>query len=226
MNKQELIAAMRDEIFVGGWCEKDFEKYDVSSIEKCGEPFLWTVRETGTSLDFIGATRMRECFANEQLRMEIFRDETAPIASSLFHWCDDMRHYYFDGLSLVPVSTGEIKDIYQNLWSEEIKLQRELHKEECEACKKELSLVIMCDADWYNMVIKKSVEMNDPSLGMCLSRLTHWDRQAVNHTIEIYKDFGTYDIYFVEMVNGQKRTCGGIVYDKEGYDGKHWSMHT
>lgn len=217
---------MRNELYADGLCESDFENYDLKSIEKCNEPFLWAVRPTGASLQFIGASYMVEAFGKEQYRMEIFRDNLAPIGCITYSWCSSMKYFYWDGLSLVRVKKVEIKDIFLNLWSAEIQRQAILHKDEYDVCNKPLSIEICCNSFRQEEALKKANKLGDSSLTDCLERLTKWTRQAVDHKVELYSDFCDYSFKFCEKVNGEPRLCGGIIYSESASDGKHWSMHT
>lgn len=50
----EIIEQMRKELYDTKLCISDFEKYDLKTLEKTNEPFLWLVRTHGTHLCFIG----------------------------------------------------------------------------------------------------------------------------------------------------------------------------
>lgn len=52
--EQLIIDKMRSELFDTRLCKQDFEKYDVAQLQDTDEPFLWMVREHGTSLALIG----------------------------------------------------------------------------------------------------------------------------------------------------------------------------
>lgn len=217
---------MRNELYADRLCKSDFENYDLKSIEKCDEPFLWAIRPTGTSLQFIGASCMTEAFGKEQCRMELFRDNLAPIACITFSWSSSMKYFYWDGLSLVRIQKDEAKDIFLNLWSAEIKRQEIQHKDEYDVCNKPLTIEICCNPLRQEEALKKANDLEDTSLVDCLERLTRWTRQAVEHKVELYSDFADYSFTFCEKVNGEPRLFGGIIYSESASDGKHWSMHT
>lgn len=217
---------MRNEVYAGRLCKSDFENYDVKSVEKCDEPFLWAIRPTGTSLQFIGASCMENAFSKEQCRMEIFREHLAPICCITFNWGSGTKYYYWDGLSLVRIQKDEAKEIFLNLWSAEIQRQITLHKDEYDVCTKPLSIELCCNPLRQDEALKKANELGDSSLTDCIERLTHWTRQAVDHKVELYSDFADYSFTFCEKVNGEPRLCGGIIYSENASDGRHWSMHT
>lgn len=228
MNKQELIAAMRNEIYDGNLCKSDLENYDVKDIEKSAEPFLWSVRPTGTTLQFVGTSRMTELFSEERCRMMIFRDRLCPIDCITydFGYGDKTKFFYWDGLSLFRIQRDEVEEVFLNLWSAEIERQKMLHKDEFDVCTKPLPVHIMCGPQKYEEALNRASELGDSSLKECIERLTLWTRLAVDHKIEIRSDFSKYSFTFCEFVNGEPRLCGGIIYSESASNGQHWSMHT
>ena len=68
-------------------------------------------------------------------------------------------------------------------------------------------------------------ELQDSSFEDCLKRLQKWVRCAVNQHIEIYGDFAKNSFGFSEVVNGERKICGGIIMSPNATE-RRWSIHT
>lgn len=222
----EVIEQMRKELYDTRFCVSDFEKYDLKALENTNEPFFWMVREHGTTLSYIGPTRMSQLFDSEEYRIALMKDELAPI-TDINYWNDNSsKYFYWSGYNLTSIQKEDMNVIFQQIWSDNIKKLKDKYPEEYAVINKPLNLAM-------NPQIEKLVEevlgiaenMNDDSLSKCLNRLSNWTRKAVNHKIEIYRDFAKYSFGFCEMINGKSGINGGIIFNPNATN-KHWSIHT
>lgn len=224
--KQEIIDKMRSELYNTNLCQKDFEKYDVETLAQTNEPFLWMVREFGTTLCNIGFSKHLKLFNNECCRMVIMRDKIALIQSILY-WNDpSAKYFYYDGWKLHRIIKEEVRDIYMNVYEASINQMIEEHPEEANMAIQPLKLEIRESA---REALEKAKEfadsLNDTSLKDCLNRLTIYSRAAIDHVIEIYRDCAKYSFGFAERINGEYRICGGIIYAEYRTE-KRWQIHT
>jgi hypothetical protein len=112
--RQDIIDMMRSELYDDKFCQNDFEKYDLESINKFDEPFLWLVRPSGTHIAHIGPTAMREFENNKSCRFAWYRDEFAPIMSVVY-WNNmpDLKYFFYDGIYLLRIKAEEVKEIFR-----------------------------------------------------------------------------------------------------------------
>lgn len=225
MTKNDLLSAMRNEVFDTRFCMRDFVSYTFMSVKNCDEPFLWAVHPGGSLLRFIGPSFMTEVFSEEHLRMQIFRDNLAPISCITFDWGLSTKYFYWDGLSLARIQKDEARDIFLNLWSAEIKRQEILHKNEYDVCNQPLEIEIYGNLLGKDEALKKANELGDSSLTDCLDRITKRLRKAVDDKIELHPSFSDYSFTFCERVNGEPRSYGEIIYSENASDGKHWRIY-
>ncbi|CDB10892.1 putative uncharacterized protein [Bacteroides sp. CAG:633] len=116
---------MRSELFDTRLCKQDFEKYDVAQLQDTDEPFLWMVREHGTSLALIGPTQMDKMFRSESWRIALMRNPLDAIANILY-WNDETaKCFYWSGFELCRIEKDELGIIYQRIWSGRIKKLQE-----------------------------------------------------------------------------------------------------
>lgn len=223
MTTEELIKKMQDELYDNHYCKQDFEKYDVKAISECCEPFLWEVREYGTSLIGIGPTKVLEWFATESSRICIFQDFHAPISIiSRKSPSKDRKLFYFDGLSFMRIEPCQAYELYDNLWTNVIRREFDNHPEEAGMASTPLKLVFSEGALQRKLECEeKQREMGNGSFTECLQRLEKWTRMAVDHEIRIGIDFCDLSFTFGEYVNGSLRINGGIIFH-----GDKWCIHT
>lgn len=222
--REKIIEYMRSQLSKERLCIEDFEKYDVPALEKSMEPFFWMVREHGTSLDYIGPTRMNKLFENEAARFQIFRESDSPIYS-IKYWRDG-RLFFFDGLQLVEISKPEVDVIYENIWHNEIERLKERYPLEYEMRDKPLELEMSDDTrKLYEETLAFAESIGDTSLKDCVCRLQHHARYAICHKINLYRDFADKSFGFSETIYGDSRLVGGIIYSSH-LDNNRWSTHT
>lgn len=217
---------MRSELFDTRLCIQDFEKYDLVELEKTCEPFFWCVREHGTSLAHVGPSRMRKLMETQACRFAWFRDENAPLMG-IMYWNDPaMKMFYWDGLSLMRVSKGEVQGIFMNIWEGEYEHLKKMYLDEYDIRNEPLE-IRMSDSikESYNHVLALADELKDASLRECVDRLSHYTRFAVDHYVEVYGDFAKNSFGFCEWMNGKQRLAGGIIYSDYRNENR-WSIHT
>lgn len=226
--KQEIIEQMRAELYDTCLCRSDFEKYDVEELKENTEPFLWMVREHGTTLLKIGASEIERWFSNERNRFDMFRNHDAPfICISYYSNYEHLKIFYWDGLDLRRVTMQEAANIYDNLVYPTWERQTKKHPEEYEMRDKPLEIRFMSEETEkrYQADLKYAEELHDTSLMDCVNRLSHWCRKAVNHYISISSDFTEHGYCFCEMVNDEPRINGGIIMSQYA-EKNRWSTHT
>lgn len=209
-------------------CHSDFEKYDAPAIEECSEPFFFLTTEWCTSLTHIGPRACSRWYGTEAGRMAMFRDSEAPLSSieSYFSYDGKARCWYWDGLELKAVRRDEVRGIYGAVCGGYNEAMAELHRKEAEIARRRLELVACTKVgEAINAVQDFARSIGDASFIRCLRRLRRWRRMAANHYIDIHTDCCEKSFYFVEVVNGEARSNGGIIYHPNLKD-NHWSIHT
>lgn len=224
--EQLIIDKMRSELFDTRLCKQDFEKYDVAQLQDTDEPFLWMAREHGTTLSFIGPTRMNQLLQSESWRIALMKNELDAIADILY-WNDkSARYFYWSGHELTQVEKKDLSAIFQRVWSDRISKLREEYPEEYAVIGKPLELAMTPEIEQrVNEAKLFANQLKDNSLSNCLQRLTHWTRQAVDHKVEVYWDFAPHSFGFCEKVNGKPGINGGVIFSPNATNNR-WSIHT
>lgn len=223
---QEIIEQMRKELYDTRWCKNDFEQYDVKTLEKSKEPFFWMVREGGTSLCLIGPS-VETFFLSEANRFAIMKDPLALI-SNITYWNDSdlNKYFYWDGAQLQKISKDKIISTFNNIWGSRIHQFSIQYPEEFAAISMPLELKMSpAISERVEEVKIIASELQDSSFEDCLKRLQNWSRTAINQYIEIYGDFAKNSFGFSEMINGERKICGGIIMSPDATK-KRWSIHT
>lgn len=226
--KQEIIKKLRSELFEGTWCHNDFEKYDVPSLEASEEPFFWLCYEDGTSLVHIGATAINSFFKSEKNRIAMFQDSLTPISWITYHkGVKNKKCFYWDGYILQQISIEDVEAIYAHLIDGIYKEMCEKYADELAIANKPLEVRFSTpeQEQRYKETLKFAEELEDESLAKCVFRLTQWKRCAVNQYIKIGYDFADKSFSFVDMINEEPGTNGGIIYSKHSQQNR-WSIHT
>lgn len=226
--KQEIIKKLRSELFEGTWCHNDFEKYDVPALEASDEPFFWLCYEDGTSLVHIGATAINSFFKSEKNRIAMFQDSLTPISWITYHKHDkNKKCFYWDGYALQQISIEDVEVIYARLTDDIYKKMCEKYADELAVANKPLEVRFSTpeQEQRYRETLKFAEELEDESLAKCVFRLTQWKRCAVNQYIKIGYDFADKSFSFVDMINEEPGTNGGIIYSKHSQQNR-WSIHT
>lgn len=222
----EIIEQMRKELYDTQWCKNDFEKYDLKTLENTNEPFFWLVREYGTSLQMIGPTAIYELLQNESARLELMRNKYAILDLILYWNGNSNKYFYWDGHELKAVGQNEIQEIFDNIWGKEIADLSEKYPEEANVVNQTLELVMHDEVrKRLDSELEFAESIGDNSLQNCLDRLTLYQRQAVNHCMQISTDFAPHSFGFVELINNQSRIVGGIIYSEYSKQ-NHWTIHT
>lgn len=226
MTTNQLISAMKKELYDSSSCKQDFNKYDVESVKLNPEPFIWCVYPYGTVFTSIGPTETLLRLKNECNRLHLLRDINAPLMSLQYyaeHYKPtDYKMFYFDGLDFKSVTYDEVIEIYTQIWVPYIKEELAKHPEEQEVFDKPLKIVFSDKALKQKVKCEeKQRELGNTSFSDILDRLSHWIRQAVNHEIRVGVDFADYSFTFAEYVNDRMRLNGGIIF----YNDK-WNVHT
>lgn len=224
--EQLIIDKMRSELFDTRLCKQDFEKYDVAQLQDTDEPFLWMVREHGTSLALIGPTQMDKMFHSESWRIALMKNPLDAIANILY-WNDETaKCFYWSGFELCRIEKDELGIIYQRIWSGRIKKLQEEYPEEYAAINMPLELVMSLETEKQVCEAKIFAQsLNDDSLSNCLKRLSNWTRQAVNHKVEISLDFTLHSFGFCEKINDKPNINGAVIFNPHATQNR-WSIHT
>lgn len=229
MKKHEIIETLRSYVHNTKACRSDFEKYDIAALEKSSEPFLWMVREYGTSLVFVGAKSINEWFKDENWRIRMFQCNTAPIGAFTYYIesGDVCKFFYYDGLTLKEITSQDVMTIYNNLTKDILKSKAAQYAEEAAVCKSALEIRFCSEEtrEKYQKSLEYAQTLNDSSLKDCVERLTKWRRCAVNHYVQISQDFTTHGYTFCEMINEHAGVCGGIIMNSR-VEQNRWSIHT
>lgn len=224
--EQLIIDQMRSELFDTRLCKQDFEKYDTAQLLETDEPFLWMVREHGTSLALIGPTQMDKMFHSESWRIALMKNPLDAIANILY-WNDETaKYFYWSGYELCRIEKNELGIIYQRIWSGRIKKLQEEYPEEYAVINMPLELVMSLETEKQVCEAKIFAQsLNDDSLSNCLKRLSNWTRQAVNHKVEIYLDFTLHSFGFCEKINDKPNINGAVIFNPHATQNR-WSIHT
>ena len=207
------------------YCKSDFE-YDLRALNGYNEPFFWMVRKNGTSLCIIGVTQLIGWSKSQMKRFQLFRDKNCAI-SGILCWNEPAKYFYYDGFELVSVTKEDIPEIFNSVFD---KFYEELKEEYCneyEMCNEPLEIRYASEETEKRMseTIRFSEEMSDDSLKECVERLTKHCRMSTDHYIQIYTDFAKHSFGWSEMLNGNCRMNGGIIYHDYKKD-NHWQIHT
>lgn len=217
---------MRGELFDTHLCKSDFEKYDLKSLEQTCEPFFWCVRDSGTSLVFIGPSMMRSYMELQSRRFFWFRDEYAPIFGIMYWKEPGCKHFFYDGHALLKIQHEDYAKIFKNIWEAEYKSLIQQFKEEYDMRHKPLEIRMPESIKKvYNDTVQFAKSLGDTSLVDCIHRLSHYQRRGIDHCIEVYGDFAKHSFGFCEKLNGEPRIAGGIIYSDYRNE-KRWSIHT
>lgn len=229
MKIDELIEALRSELYSDKYCISDFEKWDVSAIKASSEPFFWLVNTCGTHLVFCGTSQINEILRTEAGRMRVFRDPHAPIAAITYYKNSayPTKVFYWDGFNLQRVTIDEVCMIWDNL--SERPIQRAMLEYPEEYAQRDALLPVRFASseaeERYKKSLEYSDELADESLARCVERLTKYPRMATNQYILISTDFVEHGYCFAEMVNDKCAINGGIIpCFRKGYE--RWQIHT
>lgn len=229
MKTNELIEALRAELYDDKWCQQDFEKYDVDSIRESPESFFWLCRTSGTSIMHCGMSYLMKRFGDERVRFETFRNPNAPIDGLLFYKNSayPQKCFYWDGFSLQRITFDELETVWHNLSNKFIEALREEHPEEWEAREDILEIHFASDeaARRYREALEFADNLADDSLARCVERLTHRSRISMCHYIMIEADFVKHGFRFTEVVASKPNLVGGIISDFHKTNNR-WQIHT
>ena len=227
--KENIIDFLRDQLNKESkWCVNDFEKYDVSVLEKYDGPFLWQAYYNGTKLLKISPESVESWYATETARICMFRHSDL-LFTSMNPEADDKfaRMFYYDGESIKPVDMLQARMIYRDAEKEYRERMIAEHPEEFLNCNKPLEIRFMSEdtEKKYNESLEYAKSLNDSSLQDCVSRLSQWGREALDHYIAISRDFTEHGYCFCEIVNGEPHINGGIIMSRN-VEKNRWSIHT
>lgn len=226
--REQLIEAMRNELFDSAYCMSDFSKWDVHAIECSLEPFFWLV-STGTHLVRCGTTQITGILGVEAGRMRVFRDPYSPISAITYyeHSNYPKKLFYWDGFDLHKITFEEARVIWGNLASWSIAQAKVEYVEEYRLRDELLPIKFASKEteESYRESLEYSDALGDDSLARCVERLTKYQRVAVDQYILISADFTEHGYCFGEMVNGECIMNGGIIPDLKKSEDR-WQIHT
>ena len=193
------------------------------------EPFLWFVRESGTTLILLGITSFCQKYDKEQNRFDYFREGLSPdeILISFYENREDAKCFYWDGYDFREISITEARTVYDNVMDGVGDFLRTKYAYEAAICKDELEI------QFVSCVVKKKFEksiayaksLGDTSLERCLWCLSKYSRKAVDHYIEISKDFTEHGYLFSEKINHVVVLNGGIIMNPNATKDR-WGINT
>lgn len=220
---QEILEQMKSYLGDNGWQERDFS-IDQDALEGKNEPFVWLVRNSGTSLLLLGKS-MEIKMDGERFRMRVFKDKLFPIRNILF-WAknEDSRVYYYDYLDLREIRVEDVEKLYLSMWGDYIEELKERYRDELDALWKPIEVIPKYDCRRHleeQLTFAKS--MNDESLQRIIDRLGNRERDAVDHKICLYKN-GQHEFYIAEKVNGEMTSSGEIVFHENKSDNR-WEQY-
>ena len=150
------------------------------------------------------------------------------IIASIVYW-DDLdynKYFYWDGAQLQKVSKDKVISIFNNIWGNRIQQLSVQYPEEYAAINKPLGLKMSPEiSECVEEVKNIASELQDPSFENCLKMLLSWPRTAVNQYVEIYGDFAKNSFGFSNVINGERKICGGIIMSPNATE-RRWSIHT
>lgn len=229
MKTNELIEALRAELYDNKWCQQDFEKYDVDIIRESPEPFFWLCRINGTNIMRCGMSSFLKRFGNERGRFEVFRNPNAPIEGLLYYKNSayPQKCFYWDGFNLQYVTLDDVEEIWRNLSDGFLKELRVEHWKEWETREDILEVRFGSDgvARRYREALEVADNLADDSLARCVERLKHHPKISMCHYVLIESDFVKHGFQFTEVVAHNSYLVGGIIPD---FHKEHdrWQIHT
>lgn len=223
MKTNELIEALRAELYDNKWCQQDFEKYDLPAIKESSAPFFWLCRINGTSLVSMDMGRLCRKFADHRNLFALFRNPNEPIEALLYYKTSayPQKCFYWDGFNLQCVTLDDVEEIWHNLSDGLLEALREECSDEW-AARDELLPVKFASGETeerYKKALEHSDSLADESLARCVERLTKHPRYSLYHHITIGSDFVEHGFTFGEFVDNKCVLSGGIIPDfHKGHD--------
>ncbi len=229
MTTENLIEALRSELYDDKYCQSDFEKYDVDAIQASSEPFFWLVNSCGTHLVYCGTSQINEMLESETGRMRVFQNPYSPIAAITYYRGSAYatKVFYWDGFNLQRITVDDCCLIWDHLAARSITKAREEYNDEW-LIRNELLPIKFASKETeenYRESLEYSDALGDDSLARCVERLTKYQRVAADQYILISADFTEHGYCFGEMVNGECIMNGGIIPDLKKPEDR-WQIHT
>lgn len=225
----KIIESLRAALYDTKWCKSDFERYDVPALEKNdGEPFFWYADRNGTLLKFVGASSINKMLGDKRSRFAIFREFDAPIGDILFYAQMDRPHvlYYWDGRVLCGVTFEGMRQIWANLFEASYKEAADKYADEYVVRNQPLPVIPAPGSeDYFQKTLEYGKSLGDNSLQICLEHLAKRARCSVDHEIEVSAEYMEHSLYFVERIDGEVVSNGGIIYSPEKKQYR-WQIHT
>lgn len=222
MKAEEVIDRIRGIIIAEfGEANKEFEKYDVEIIKRMKEiNFLLGLSSKMSILENVSRSYLEGRAEEQRYRFAFLREYVC----KGFSLIDDRKWIYCDGEKVEYVFPHEANKIYSDTLREFGKELSLKYPMEYLACDRPIDLIIPSSTQSYlDEVFQYARDLGESSLIRCLNRLQHYSRCSLNHEIILYQDHCKYSFYFVEIVDGNRWTNGGIIYDETR---KKWEIHT
>ena len=206
--------------------QSDFEKYDKNTLSDFDGEFWWCVRPNGTTL----ATVDYSLINNERFIYALMQNNTSLYCVATLNY-NEQQLFRYSGVpyeQLVPVTKEELQQRYEDF-----------KRFALETTTVEVPKRIKCrvlfpgnaeDRARMRAYLKEQLQYADSIGDTTLRNKLHF----FHHCSQVCKDHVYYlnvdtfygierSFYFSECINGEHRSNGGIIYDK---DTKQWSRHT
>lgn len=194
--------------------QSDFEKYDKEYITKEGVnafPFLWMVHKSHTYLIRLSEIR-KDYFESERLRYDIAQ------GCSWIHaylWPTGMKVtediYFVTKDNVTQISLEQARNIARD----SIKTAVAAWEQEYEKLPTKFKVSVEIGGISLSKLkglIQDCRSHNDDSLLNCMKRFHNYRQQAKDHNVSVWYNEYCNEFSFAEMVNGECRLNGAIVF--------------
>ena len=207
--------------------QSDFEKYDKNTLSDFDGEFWWCVWQRATIL----ATVDYSLIDTERFIYSLMQNNTILYCMTTISFCKERQFFRYSGVPyehLVPVTKEELQQRFEDFkrFALEMTTVEVPKRIKCRV----LFPVVAEDRARMRAYLKEQLQYAD-SIGdtTLRNKLHHF-----HHRIQVCKEHVYYlnvdtfygmerSFYFSEHINGEYRSNGGIIYNK---DTKQWSRHT
>lgn len=207
--------------------QSDFEKYDKNTLSDFDGEFWWCVRPNGTTL----ATVDYSLINNERFIYALMQGNNSLHCVTTPYFCNEQHFFRYSGIpyeSLVPVTKEELQKRFEDF-------KRFALATTTVEVPKRIKCRVLFPGDAEDRARMRAYLKEQLRYADSIGDTTLRDKlHHFHHCIQVCKDHVYYlnvdtfygmehSFYFSEHINGNYRSNGGIIYDKER---KTWSKHT